>query len=89
MGLEETTPNYLLVADRKPRQMDELEVQVEVSPERFSDEMAKLEAVSERVRAAVESALGLSVAVKLVEPKTLERSMGKAKRVVDRRDLGQ
>ena len=89
MGLEETTPNYLLVVDRKPRQMDELEVQVEVSPERFSDEMAKLEAVSGRIRAAVESALGLSVAVKLVEPKTLERSMGKAKRVVDRRDLGR
>jgi phenylacetate-CoA ligase len=89
IGIEGTTPNYLLVVDRKPRQMDELEVQVEVSSERFSDEIAKLEAVAARIRAGIENALGLHVSVKLVEPKTIERSMGKAKRVVDRRDLGQ
>jgi phenylacetate-CoA ligase len=89
MGVEGTTPNYLLVVDRKPRQMDELEVQVEVSPERFSDEIAKLEAVADRIRSGIESILGLHVTVRLVEPKTLERSMGKAKRVVDRRDLGK
>jgi len=89
IGIEGTTPNYLLVVDRKPRQMDELEVQVEVSAERFSDEIAKLEAVAARIRAGIENALGLHVSVKLVEPKTIERSMGKAKRVVDRRDLGQ
>jgi phenylacetate-CoA ligase len=89
MGVEGTTPNYLLVVDRKPRQMDELEVQVEVSPERFSDEIAKLEAVADRIRSGIESILGLHVTVRLVEPKTLERSTGKAKRVVDRRDLGK
>jgi phenylacetate-CoA ligase len=89
MGIEGTTPNYLLVVDRKPRQMDELEVQVEVSPQRFSDEIAKLEAVADRIRAGIEGVLGLHVTVRLVEPKTLERSMGKAKRVVDRRDLGK
>ena len=89
IGIEGTTPNYLLVVDRKPWQMDELEVQVEVSSERFSDEIAKLEAVAARIRAGIENALGLHVSVKLVEPKTIERSMGKAKRVVDRRDLGQ
>lgn len=88
VGIEGTTPNYLLVVDRKPRGMDELEVQVEVSPERFSDEMAKLEALSGRIERALENALGLRVAVRLVEPRSLERSMGKAKRVVDRRDLG-
>ena len=89
MGIEETTPNYLLVVDRKPRGMDELEVQVEVSAETFSDEMSKLETLSERIRHDIESALGLRVSVRLVEPKTLERSMGKAKRVIDRRDLGE
>ncbi len=89
MGIEGTTPNYLLVVDRKPRQMDELEVQVEVSAERFSDEIAKLAAVADRIRASIENALGLHVSVRLVEPKTIERSMGKAKRVVDRRDLGK
>jgi len=68
IGIEGTTPNYLLVVDRKPRQMDELEVQVEVSSERFSDEIAKLEAVAARIRAGIENALGLHVSVKLVEP---------------------
>jgi phenylacetate-CoA ligase len=89
VGVEETTPNYVLVVDRKPRGMDELEVQVEVSAETFSDEMSKLEALSDRISSEIENALGLRVGVKLVEPRSLERSMGKAKRVIDRRDLGQ
>jgi phenylacetate-CoA ligase len=88
MGIEGTTPNYLLVVDRKAHQMDEMEVQVEVSERVFSDEMGKLEALSARIRKAISDALGLSVTVRLVEPKSLERSMGKAKRVIDRRDLG-
>ncbi len=88
MGIEGTTPNYLLVVDRKPRQMDEMEVQVEVSERTFSDEIVKLEALTNRIRKELQGALGLSVAVRLVEPRTLERSQGKAKRVIDRRDLG-
>lgn len=88
MSIEGTTPNYLLVVDRKTHQMDELEVQVEVSEGMFSDEIGKLEALNARIRKEISGALGLSVAVRLVEPKSLERSMGKAKRVVDRRDLG-
>ena len=88
LGIAETTPNYLLVVDRKPRGMDEMEVQVEVSERTFSDEMSKLEALSERIRAEIENTLGLRVSVRLVETKSLERSMGKAKRVIDRRDLG-
>ena len=89
MAVEGTTPNYLLVVDRKLHRMDELEVQVEVSERVFSDEMMKLETLSERIRTEIEGTLGISVAVRLVEPKTLERSQGKAKRVIDRRDLGQ
>lgn len=89
MGIEGTPPNYMLVVDRKPHRMDDLEVQVEVSAERFSDQMASLEALSDHIRAEIEAALGFRVAVKLVESRTLERSMGKAKRVMDRRDLGQ
>jgi phenylacetate-CoA ligase len=88
MGIEGTRPNYLLVVDRKTHQMDELEVQVEVSETMFSDEMGKLEALNARIRKEISGALGLSVTVRLVEPKSLERSMGKAKRVADRRDLG-
>jgi len=89
MRVEGTTPNYLLVVDRKPRGMDELEVQVELSSHMFSDEMVKLEGVSAQIGRELENVLGLRVGVRLVEPKTLERSMGKAKRVVDRRELGK
>lgn len=89
MRVEETTPNYLLVLDRKPRGMDEMEVQVEVSERMFSDEMSKMEALSERIRSEIEETLGLRVSVRLVEPRGLERSTGKAKRVMDRRDLGR
>ncbi len=89
MGIEGTTPNYVLVVDRQQHQMDELEVQVEVSERMFSDEIVRLESLNDKIRRALSGALGLSVAVRLVEPKTLERSMGKAKRVIDRRDLGE
>jgi phenylacetate-CoA ligase len=88
MGIEGTTPNYLLVVDRKPHQMDELEVQVEVSAEMFSDEIVRLEGLTNAIRKGITGALGLSVAVRLVEPKSLVRSQGKATRVIDRRDLG-
>jgi phenylacetate-CoA ligase len=88
MGIEGTTPNYLLVVDRKAHQMDELEVQVEVSERMFSDEIVRLETLTNAIRKAISGALGLSVTVRLVEPKRLERSLGKAKRVIDRRDLG-
>lgn len=89
VGIEGTTPNYLLVVDRKPRSMDEMEVQVEVSEQMFSDEVSKLEGLTKRIQTALENVLGLRVGVRLVEPKSLERSMGKAKRVIDRRDLGK
>jgi phenylacetate-CoA ligase len=89
MGIEGTSAHYLLVVDRKYGGLDELEVWVEVSPEVFSDEMKRLEALEKRVRAEIESVLGLNVRVKLVEPKSIPRSEGKAKRVMDRRDLGQ
>jgi phenylacetate-CoA ligase len=89
IGIEGTTPNYLLVVDRKPRSLDEMEVQVEVSERMFSDEVSKLEGLTKRIQTALENVLGLRVGVRLVEPKSLERSMGKAKRVIDRRDLGK
>ena len=89
MRAEGTTPNYVLVVDRKPRGMDEMEVQVEVSPGIFSDEMSRLEMLSGRIQTELENVLGLRVGMRLVEPKTLERSMGKARRVIDRRDLGK
>lgn len=79
-------PHYLLVVDRVGT-LDELEVQVEVSEKVFSDEIRKLEDLNRRIRSKLESALGVSVKVRLKEPGSMERSEGKAKRVVDKRKL--
>ena len=67
--------------------MDELEVQVEVSEQFFSDEVRRLETLERQIQREIEDVLGINVRVRLVEPKTIERSEGKAKRVIDRRML--
>lgn len=79
-------PHYLLIVDRIGH-LDELEVQVEISEQVFSDEVRKLENLGRHISKELESALGISVKVRLVEPKALERSEGKAKRVIDKRSL--
>ena len=81
----QTEPHYLLVVDRE-NNLDVLTISVEVSPALFSsDEVRRLEQLERDLREAIESGLGISVRVKLVEPKTIQRSEGKAKRVVDNR----
>lgn len=79
-------PFYLLIVERVGN-LDMLEVQVEVSEKIFSDEVRKLEGLGKLITKELESALGVSVKVRLVEPKTLERSEGKAQRVIDRRNF--
>ena len=79
-------PFYVLIVERQGN-LDILEVQVEVSERIFSDEVRKLEDLGKHITKELESALGVSVKVRLVEPKTLERSEGKAKRVIDRRNF--
>ncbi|MBE3580030.1 MAG: phenylacetate--CoA ligase [Thermoanaerobacteraceae bacterium] len=81
-----TEPHYQLIVDREGS-LDTLEVQVEVSESLFSDEVRRLEDLEHRLRQELESTLGISVKVTLVEPKTIARSEGKAKRVIDRRKL--
>jgi phenylacetate-CoA ligase len=85
LKMEEVEPHYQLVLTREGR-LDALEVQVEVSPGMFSDEVRKLEAIEEKIEERLASALGIRVDVKLVEPKTIERFAGKAKRVIDQRE---
>ena len=87
LTVEGIEPHYQIVVDRKARSLDELEVWVEVEEGIFSDEVKKLEALSNKIRHEIGSILGIMVRVKLVEPKSIERSMGKAKRVIDKRDL--
>jgi len=84
LAVEGTAPHYQLVVDRVGV-LDDLEVRVEVTPEVFSDEVRRMEAFQRTVQERLESALGLRVKVTLVEPKGIERSLGKAKRVIDRR----
>ncbi len=79
-------PHYLLVVDRKDN-LDELEVHVEVSEQVFSDEVRKMERLGLHIAKELESALGIAVRVRLVEHKTIERSEGKAKRVIDKRNI--
>lgn len=86
LEVNETTPNYLIIVDRVDHQ-DTLEVLVEVDEKCFSDDMASLEQLTKKIAGVLKQALGLAVKVKLVEPKTIERSEGKAKRVIDKRQL--
>jgi phenylacetate-CoA ligase len=79
-------PHYLLIVDRKGN-LDQLEVQVEVSEQLFSDEVRKLEELGAIIAKEMESALGVNAKIRLVEPKSIERSEGKAKRVIDRRNI--
>ncbi len=79
-------PHYMMIVDREDN-MDILTVMVEVDESMFSDEIRKLDALRNKIGAVLKQALGVSVRVKLVEPKTIQRSEGKAVRVIDNRNL--
>lgn len=79
-------PHYQIIVTR-PQHLDEIEVQVETSKKIFSDEVKQLEEVKKKIEKHIENSIGLRVKVTLVEPKTLPRSEGKAKRVIDKRQL--
>ncbi|MCM8761699.1 MAG: phenylacetate--CoA ligase, partial [Candidatus Omnitrophica bacterium] len=84
MNIPEVAPHYQIILTRE-KHLDRMEILVEVVEEAFSDEVRKLEELERKVLYEIESTLGISVKVKLVEPKSIERSMGKAKRVIDQR----
>jgi len=83
-GVAGVAPHYLVVLSKRGS-LDHVQVQVEVAPEFHFDEVRELERLQRRVKAEIESALAVSIDVKLVEPKTIARSEGKAKRVLDLR----
>ncbi|MFA6665864.1 MAG: phenylacetate--CoA ligase [Armatimonadota bacterium] len=87
LGIDGTEPHYMLVL-YKEGAMDALEVWVEVSEKMFSDKMKNLRALEDTIRARLKSALGIAVKLKLVEPRTIARSEGKAKRIIDNREKG-
>jgi phenylacetate-CoA ligase len=86
LAVEGTLPHYQIIVDRQ-QGLDTLEVQVEVTPEFFSDTVGGLEKLQGTLAHAIESVTGLRAAIRLVAPRTLQRSEGKARRVTDKRQL--
>ena len=86
MGVEGVEPHYQIVVDREGN-LDTMQVQVEVSEGVFSDEIRVLENLTKHIQKEIKDLLGVSCKVKLVEPKTIQRSEGKAQRVIDKRKI--
>lgn len=84
LEMGETSAHYMLYVDRH-NNLDTLELQVELDESKLTDTIKDLQNLTKRIEHALNSSIGLSVKVTLVEPKTIARSEGKAVRVVDRR----
>jgi phenylacetate-CoA ligase len=84
LEMKEIKPHYVLIVDRV-NNLDSLELKVEVEEEYFQDRISELQSLRDKIRNTLESATGLGLKVTLVEPKTIERSEGKSKRVIDNR----
>ena len=86
LDVEEVTPHYMMIVDRV-NNLDTLEVQVEIDQKYYTDEIRAIEALTKKIAHIIQQALGISAKVKIVEPQTLVRSMGKAVHVIDNRKL--
>jgi phenylacetate-CoA ligase len=86
LRVEGTLPHYVIVLTRE-KDLDQMEVQVEVTPEVFSDEVRVLEELQRKIVRSIETITGIRVALRLVAPHTIQRSEGKAKRVIDKRKM--
>lgn len=86
LKVEGTLPHYQLILKRD-KGLDQVEVDVEVTSEFFSDKISAMEDLQQKLSHAIENTTGLRVDVRLVQPHTIARSEGKAKRVIDKRNL--
>jgi phenylacetate-CoA ligase len=86
LTVEGTLPHYQIVLTRQ-HELDQMEVQVEVTPQVLTDRVRALEDLQARIVSQIEHTLGIHAEIRLVEPHTIERSQGKAKRVIDQRGL--
>jgi len=86
MNIEGVEPHYLLIVDRQGT-LDTLDVHVEVNEKVFFDEVKNLQSLGRRIEKDIKDLLGVNAGVKLVEPKTIQRSEGKAQRVIDKRKI--
>ena len=85
ISIEGTDPQYQIILSRGESHLDEVEIMVEVQQKFFTDEVRGLETLRAKIESEMRSHLGVHAKIKLVEPKTIERSIGKAKRVIDKR----
>ena len=86
LSLKEFEPHYQLTVGRE-NNTDTMELKVEVREEYYTDEMSQMVALQQKLKNELRSVIGLGFNVKLAEPKSIERSTGKAKRVKDTREL--
>ena len=86
IDVEEVSPHYMIIVDRV-NNLDTLEIQVELNPKYYTDEIRVLEGLNKKITHVLNQALGLNPKVKLVEPQTLNRSEGKSVHVIDKRKL--
>ena len=84
LEMSETSPHYQLVVDRE-NNLDTLSINVEIDDQFWSDEIKVLENLKKRINNNVASLIGINAKINLVEPQTIARSEGKAKRVIDKR----
>jgi phenylacetate-CoA ligase len=84
LEVEGILPHYMIILTRE-HGLDQIEVQVEVTAQVFSDRVGTLEALSDKIMDTIERVVGIRIKVTLVEPQTIARSEGKAKRVIDKR----
>ncbi len=86
LSVDNKATNYLLVVDRV-NNLDTIEVQLEVRDDMFTDNIKDVEAYKKKLKSAIDSAIGVGVSIKLLEPKSLQRSVGKATRCIDNRKI--
>ncbi len=86
VGMDGVAPHYMLIVDRV-KSTDKLEIQVELTDEMFSDTVAEIEKLRDGIKERVKSVVGIGAKIKLVPPKSIPRSEGKAKRIIDNRNI--
>ena len=88
LSFDGVEPQYMIYVDREKDRLDTLEVRVEASDELFAQEAEQLQEVEKKIAKEMREVLGVGAKIKVVEPKSIERSMGKARRIIDKREVG-
>jgi phenylacetate-CoA ligase len=88
LSFDEVEPQYMIYVDREKDKLDRLEVHVEASDKLFAQGGEQIQEVEKKIAKAMQEVLVVGAKIKVVEPKSIERSMGKARRIIDKREVG-